>query len=749
MKGSFRKISIAGLMLSAALVFSAGIFASVPNGAAKEVVPQKHYGKVAQRFSAMLQAYHVSGMPFNDEISVKAWTNLITQYDFSHAVFLQSDLDKFEAKKTKIDDMLKDGDVSFGYEVNRIFVQRFTECMNYVTNLITKNEFDYTKDETYSWNRKDAPWPKTVEEQHELWRLRIKNELLSQILGRELDAEELAKEEAKKKAETNKVVKAESKEAEKKDKKDEEDDFKEPKLSPQENLIKRYRQMLSVLTEPDEETILQRYLSSVAQAYDPHTDYMSPTSKEDFDMSMNLSLCGVGAVLSMDDGALKIMEVMPGGPMARDGRIKKGDKIIGVGQGDGPIEDILYKPMKKTIRKIRGPKNTKVVLEIIPRTDPSGATSKRIQLVRDEIKLEDQAATGRVERVTLNGVTRNFGYVKLPGFYGTMDKKPNDPEYRSCTYDIAKYIGKFNEENSDGMILDLRGNGGGSLREAILLTALFVRPSPVVQIRDKRDLTVVPTFPEMPTYAYHKPVVVLIDRASASASEIVAGALKDTGRAIIIGDKQTHGKGTVQTVVPVGPETFGSMKVTTARFYCINGSSTQVKGVSSDIHLPSALDGMDIGEDKLPNALPWTQIEPAQYMTYWDFAKYFPVLKKNSELRLKDNEEYAKHMKIVDLFHETSERKSLPLERNARKKLMLQDRELRKHDNDDDSGDGDSATLAALEDSEKGKDSKDDVVLQESFNILSDFVEMTKGADAPDVSAHRPIPAWLRALGGN
>ncbi len=741
MKISFKNIIVQVLMFCAVLTVLPVVFAEAPEAQGKEVVPQKHYKKIAQRFSAMLQAYHVSGQPFNDDISGKAWTNLITQYDFSHSVFLQSDLDEFALNTTRIDDMLKSGDVSFGYEVNRVFVQRFTECMNYVTNLIAKHQFDFTKDETYSWKRKDAPWPKTIEEQHELWRLRIKNELLSQILGRELDAEELAREEKEKKnSATNKVAKTESKKPDGKD----DDEIEEPKLTPQENLIKRYRQMLAVLTEPDEETVLQRYLSAVAQAYDPHTDYMSPASKEDFDMSMNLSLCGVGAVLSMDEGALKIVEIMPGGPVARDGRIKKGDKIIGVGQEDGPVEDILYKPMKKTIRKIRGPKNTKVVLEIVPRTDPSGTTSKRIELIRDEIKLEDQAATGRVERVVHNGVERTFGYVKLPGFYGTMDKKPSDPEYRSCSYDIVKYIGSFNEENTDGMVLDLRGNGGGALREALLLTALFVRPSPVVQIRDKRSLTVLPTFPEMPTYAYQKPVVVLIDRASASASEIVAGALKDTGRAIVIGDKQTHGKGTVQTVIPVGPETFGSMKITTARFYCINGSSTQVKGVASDIHLPSPLDGMDIGEDKLPNALPWTQIEPAQYMTYWNFADYLPELRRKSAERLKNNEAYAKHMRVVELFHETSERKTLPLEYEARKKLMLQDRELREHDSDDDdAGDGDAATIEALEDSEKGKGRKDDVVFQESLEILADFVEMTKGADAP----YRLLPAWLRALG--
>jgi carboxyl-terminal processing protease len=440
----------------------------------------------------------------------------------------------------------------------------------------------------------------------------------------------------------------------------------------------------------------------------------------------------------MDDGALKIVEVMKGGPMDRDKRIKRGDKIVGVGQGDGPIEDVMYKPMRKSIKKIRGPKGSKVVLEVIPRSDPSGATRKRIAIIRDEIKLEEQAATGRVEKVIMNGVTNKFGYVKLPGFYRTFDKLPDDPSFRSCSFDVAKHVAHFNAINSDGMILDLRGNGGGALPEAVFLAQLFLWPSyrgnplPVVLIRDPRGLQALPVFGDQPCFAYRKPLIVLTDRASASASEIVAGVLKDTGRALVIGDHSTHGKGTVQEVISrIGPEKYGSVKVTTSRFYRINGSSTQVKGVEADINLPSFLEELDIGEDKLPNALPWTRVGGAPHPQVWNLNGYVGALKAISAERLKSNPKYAAHMKLVNLFRENSESKTVSLERNRRLAQMREEREMRKAEDAAEFGDEEFANDEFA--SSKDKDEKkDDVVLTEALNILADLVKLTGGNDTPD-----------------
>ena len=701
------------------------------------LAPKKYYGRIAQRVGRMLPSSHVLQHPLDDVISQKAWTNLFSQYDYARMVFLQSDLERFENMRLKIDDAMREGDVSFVYDVHKLFIERYTDCMAYVTNLLETSTFDFSKDESIVWRRKDLPWPKTIEEQKELWRKQIKNEYLLLVLGKELNVEEKAEKEKNKKV------------SEKKEKEADEE-TKEPELSPKELLLKRYKMYHNVRTESDEEEVLQRYLSAVAQAYDPHTDYMSPMRKEDFDMDMNLSLCGVGAVLSMeDDGTLEITEVMPGGPMGRDGRIKKGDKIVGVGQGNGPIEDIMFKPMRKSIKKIRGPKDTKVVLEIIPKSDPTGVTRRRISLIRDEIKLDEQAATGHVERVVCNGVTNMMGYVKLPSFYGTMDKAPNDPAFRSCAQDVANYAIKFNEQNVDGMILDLRGNGGGSLREAVYLSAVFMKHSPIVQIADSRQSGILRTDDEGPSFIFRKPLVVMIDRASASASEIVAGVLQDTGRAVVVGDVRSHGKGTVQTVMPVGPEEYGSMKITTARFYRINGSSTQVKGVESDIHLPSWLDGIgEIGEDKLPNALPWTEMFETQYEIQWNMATLIPELRLLSAKRLEKDTQYQKHLNAVNFFKESAERKVVSLQRDVRKEQMKKDRENRKEfeDQDDDDSKDDGLERAIMA-SSKAKKLEKDCVLRESFNILGDIIRLTAASPMKNPSPRRQLPAWLRALG--
>jgi carboxyl-terminal processing protease len=673
---------------------------------AADVEPQNYYGRIAQRFAAMLPKRHVLQCHLDDTVSQRAWTNLISSYDFDHSVFLASDLEAFASRSLTLDDELRAGDVSFGYDVYRLYCRRLGERIDFATNLLAAAEWDFSSNETYRVKRKDQPWPATREEAEAQWRARMKNEVLFIVLSRELDALEAGAG-----AETN-----------------------APPESPEQLLAKKYRQYCSVLSEPDEEAVLQHYLSAVARAYDPHSDYMSPALKEDFDMDMNLTLCGVGAVLSMEDGALKIVEVMPGGPVDRDGRIREGDRIVGVRQGDGPMEDVMWQPMKKSIKKIRGPKGTRVTLEIVSRDDPTGSVRKRYELVRDEIKLEDQAATGRVERVTLpDGGVRKLGYVHLPGFYATMDKRPGEPGFRSCSRDVAAYVADFNAQGAEGLVLDLRGNGGGSLREAVLLSALFVSSGPVVQIRDTHIVQPL-AIPARNPVAFRKPVVVLVDRASASASEIVAGHLRDCGRAIVLGDTRTHGKGTVQSVMGMGPEKYGSMKITTARFYRVNGASTQIRGVESDIRLPSILDSLDIGEDRLPNALAFTRIAPVPFAPAWDLDRFIPELSALSAARLAGDERYARHLRRVAGMKEIEERESVPLDAVSRRKMMVADRSLRDPDEDGDEG-------GPRRRREKAR--KDDVVLDEAFSILSDLVRLNGGRELPPTRAD-----WFDAIFG-
>lgn len=662
-----------------------------------ELKPRNYDGRIAQRFGDMLPRNHVSQLALNDEISRRAWTNLVTFYDFDHSVFLKSDLDRLALRQDRLDDELKAGDVSFGYDVYNLYVERLNERIFFATNFLVAAELDFSTNEMYRVRRKDAPWPETRESAEDHWRKRMKNEVLIARITRELDKA------------TNEVDVVQ-------------------------NLVKKYRQYVTVLSEPDEEAVMQHYMSALARAYDPHTDYLSPATKEDFDMEMNLTLCGVGAVLTMDDGALKIAEVMPGGPIDVDGRIKEGDKIIGVRQGDGEMEDILWQPMRKSIKKIRGKKGTRVTLEIVPRSDPSGATKKEIELTRGEIKLEDQAATGRVDRVTLDGVERNLGYVFLPGFYGTMDKRPHDEGFRSCALDVAQYLADFNAQGVDGAILDLRGNGGGSLREAVMLSALFVANGPVVQIRDVRSLGSLP-IPYGNPVAFRKPLVVLTDRASASASEIVAGHLQDVGRAVVVGDSKTHGKGTVQTVLGLGPDRYGSCKITTARFYRVDGRSTQLDGVAADINLPSLLDSLDIGEDKLTYALPFTRIKPADYPLSWNMHRYVAQLKTLSDARLKNNERYLRHVANVDGMKALSEREEVSLEYATRKAQMAADRELRELD--DEMDDEDDEETAKKKRRRRNERKKDDIVLDEAKLILMDLIRMTRGEEMP-----RPAGLW-------
>ena len=692
------KIPVKEMFVLAALV------AAVPRpGLAREpdacrpLVPRDYDGRIALRLTDTLQKAHVLHKRLDDEISRRAWTNLVTFYDFDHSVFLKGDLDALAARERRLDDEIKKGDVSFGYDVYNLYVRRLRERIDFATNLVLTAEWDFTTNETYRIRRKDAPWPATRADAEEHWRKRLKNECLVAKVNHDLDKSTNA-------------------------------------LNVAADLVKRYRQYAITLTEPDEEAVFQHYMSAVARAYDPHSDYMSPASKEDFDMEMNLTLCGVGAVLSMEDGALKIVEVMPGGPMDVDGRIKEGDKIVGVRQSDGEMEDIMWQPMRKSIKKIRGKKGTRVTLEIVPRSDSSGLVKKQIELVRDEIKLEDQAATGRVDTVSLGGVTNKLGYVYLPGFYGTMDRKPFDPGYRSAAMDVARILTDFNAEDVKGLVLDLRGNGGGSLREAVLLSALFVPDGPVVQIRDIRSVGCLPIPPGNPV-AFKRPMVVLTDRASASASEIVAGHLQDVGRAVVIGDVRTHGKGTVQTVSGLGPEKYGSCKITTARFYRVDGRSTQLEGVAADIHLPSLLDSLDIGEDKLTYALPFTRIRPAEYSLAWNMNKYVPTLLRLSDARLKADARYLRHVENVKGMKAISDRESVSLEYGARKAQMAADRELRELDAEEDDE----------ESSSKKKDKKrrrrnqrddDDVVLDEANRILMDLIRLTEGAELPR-------PAWI------
>ena len=702
-----------------AFVVSAAPVAALASGARD--------GQIAKQVARMLPAAHLLQAPLDEEMSARAWTNYLNMLDFDHSYLLQSDIDGFATNRFSIGEELWRGDVQFAYDVFNVYRQRVQERCAFVTNLVATG-FDFSVSESYDWKRKEALWPKDRGEQDELWRRRIKNEYLGYVIAREIDAARATNRAAV--AATNRTaaipvtnLSARAAAA-----------FTNavattngaahapPPPTPEEFVCKRYEQFRMVLQDSDPEFVLSRYLSAVACAYDPHSEYMSPAKMEDFNIDMSLSLCGIGAQLRSEDGAAKIEEVIPGGPAARDPRdirLRSGDKIIGVGQGNGPLESILHVPLTQAVRKIRGAKDTKVVLNVISASDPSGASTRLVDLIRDEVKLEAQAATGHVERVTLSdGRVRKLGVVRLPEFYGTMQQRPGTPGYRSAAEDVMRILGRLNAEHVEGIVLDLRNNGGGSLREAIDLAGAFIRSGPVVQVREVRQVHVLPIPDTGPSVAFRRPMVVLLNRTSASASEIVAGALQDYGRAVTVGDSQTHGKGSVQTILPLGDEKQGQLKVTTANYYRISGLSTQLRGVKPDIVIPSVFDTLDLGEDKLPNAMPWSCVAASQYTPVWDLSKWLPPLRAQSAERLSKNPRYINYCRLVQHLRELNERTSVPLEKQARLQLAVSEREIQKLQNEE---------LSVVE----APGAKDDVLLEESLHILSDLVDVSGGVEMP------------------
>jgi carboxyl-terminal processing protease len=499
-------------------------------------------------------------------------------------------------------------------------------------------------------------------------------------------------------------------------------------LSPEEFIRERYKQYQQVIeTNYDDENILQRYLSAFTQSYDPHSDYLSPRGVEDFDIHMSLSLVGIGAMLKTDDGAAEITKIIAGGPADQDGRLKAGDKIIAVAQGDNHPVSIMHWPLSKAVRLIRGEIGTQVVLTIIPAEDKTGTRTKKIDLIRDKVKLEEQAAKGRVyDTIGTNALPHRLGVVTIPEFYADFEaSRRGDSDARRVSVDVLNILRDFSTNKVDGVIIDLRNDGGGSLPEAIEITGMFIPLGPVVQVRESRGVAVLPDGD--PSTAYAGPLIVLVNRVSASASEIVAAALQDYGRAVIVGDSKTHGKGTVQTVQPLSrlSDDLGSLKVTTASFYRIAGGSTQLRGVTPDIILPSLLDTLEIGEEFLPNALPWTQVRSAWYRPWSPSVKpLIPDLVARSAERMQDNPSFTTFLARRERIRERMETPEVSLKLSDRIEEIKAEQELE---------DLQDSMMPTGSDDEEAEE--DDTILDETLLILSDIIELKNTPAAAAIAA--------------
>ena len=694
--------------------------------------------ETAELVCGLLGEAHVLRKPFGEALSPAAWTNYIDSFDPQRIYFTAEDIASFEPARARYADLLKAGDLSFPSNVFATFVRRVAD-RNAFAAKAAEADFDFDVDEDYVWRRKGEPWTHEGAEQDDLWRKRVKNTLLaarvSFVIDRERKAEEAARKAAKGEAGEPAEEEPAEEDAEKPAKKERTE--ADAVASAREDMLKSAERFLQILRDSDEEFWLPRFYDSAALAYDPHSNYMSPASSEDFDIDMNLSLQGIGATLQTDDGACKIVEIVPSSPAERDEspeHLVRGDRIIGVAQGeDGEFVDIRHWPLYKSVRLIRGPKGSTVRLRVIPVSDPD--TTKIVTLVRDEIRLEEQAASGRVDTfLDDTGAERTLGYVKLPSFYSSMARAgggPDDATPRSATEDVAHLLAEFNAAGAEGMVLDLRGNGGGSLAEAVRLAGLFLRTGPIVLVREGRGRPM--ALPDNdPAVAFRGPMVVLVDRLSASASEIVAAALQDYGRAVVAGDVRTHGKGTVQTVIalPPGDGRLGALKPTTALFYRVSGGSTQIRGVESDIRLPSVLETYpELGEDKLPGALRWTHIAPSSFRPVDSLSAVVPELRMRSEARLSSNAVWQARARLLDRFAAFNSNRVVSLRYGTRLERARADSVLQRE----------IAALASGEDAEALEAAGPDALPDDGDDRDEDRRRKRRSASEPRVPGEDPV----------
>ena len=640
------------ISLIAAIAFLAG-----PLGQAVKL-SEKDSGKIARVVGFLLSNTHFKRTPLNDDISQAFLRKYMESLDYSRMVFLQPDYEEFEAKYgTLLDNLTKRGDVSPALEIHKRYFTRLKTAHGWLEDILW-TDFDFTIDESFVANRTKADWPANEEEARDLWRKRVKYEVLGTRLGKRRGVEAMNA-----KANNGEVVR-----------KDDGTPVKPYDIKTEkEKILRRYERFLRVRTEMDSGDVLQVYLTALSNGYDPHSDYFSPSEAENFEINnIKLSLTGIGARLQWDDGYTKLIELVPGGPAIRSKKLKPGDRITAVAQGEeGEAVDVIEMQLDKVVDKIRGEKGTMVRLTIIPVDAADDSETREVRLIRDKIKLTDSLAKSQViDYPEGNDSQPRLGVINLPQFY------------ENCARDVALILERFRKEKVSGIVLDLRRNGGGLLPEAVKLAGLFIDQGPMVQVIDSRRRKQVLQDNDT-KIGYDGPMIVLVGKLSASASEIVAAALQDYGRALIVGSLSTHGKGTVQTVMPLNnwvrlPDS-GKLKLTVSKFYRVVGSTTQKQGVTPDLILPSPYDYMEIGEATLPNCLEADHTEKLNYRRVNRVAGRVEPLTKLSNGRVKGDQDFAYILEDIETLKKRLKDKSISL--NETKRLTEKDEEKAKRDN--------------------------------------------------------------------
>ncbi len=679
-----------------------------------ELKPVQPQAQAARMAAALLTRFHYKPMPLDDAMSEKIFDRYLKALDPEKYFFVQADIDLWTGSRTRLDDSILSEDLNLPFAIFNLYAKRVSERFAYARGLL-KEGFNFQQKESYQFDREKEAWPKSEAEMRELWRKRVKNDWLRLKLA--------GKDERS-------IV---------------------------DTLDKRYENSQKRVGRVKSEDAFQTFMNAYTTAVEPHTSYMGLRAAEDFDISMRLSLEGIGAVLAEKDEYTMIRELVPGGPAALSGQLKPGDRILGVGQGEnGVITDVLGWRLDDTVALIRGAADSVVRLDILPADAGPDGKHQLVSLIRKKITLEEQSAKKSILSVKDNNVTRRIGVISLPTFYMDFDaRQRGNPNYKSATRDVARLLDELKREKVDSVLIDLRNNGGGSLSEAVELTGLFIDQGPVVQQRNAQGRLTVEN-DSRAGVAWDGALGILINRGSASASEIFAAAIQDYGRGLVIGEK-SYGKGTVQTMINLDQlaknekPKFGELKLTIAQFFRINGGTTQLRGVTPDIHFPTVPDIDNAGESSYENALPWTQVRAVDYAPVGDLKALRPTLLARHEDRLKKDKDFQYLLEDIAEFKLQLKKNVVSLneaerrrERDSRE-AQLQARkgkgngardDVAGHDpasakiksSNDDGLQADERDLANELAAKKARENAKDILLNEAVHILSDEIGMLNGS---------------------
>ncbi|MGA9332688.1 MAG: carboxy terminal-processing peptidase [Rudaea sp.] len=618
-------------LIALSLVAAAPVLAEpAPPSASVVLKPTEDQAQAALLATRFLTRFHYKAEPLDASMSKKIFDRYFDSLDGDRLFFLQSDIDRFLPDRDKLGEDIYNEDLSVPFAIFNLYEQRVAERTADARAFLKKG-FDFSKNESYLYQREKAPWAKTTAELDDLWRQRVKNDWLRLKLAGKSPA-----------------------------------DIRD-------TLDKRYANYEDRLRQLDSEDVFQTFMNAYALSIDPHTNYLGPRSAENFDIAMKLSLEGIGAVLQRDDDYTLIREIVPGGPAALSHKFKVGDRIVGVGQGaSGTITDVIGWRLDDVVDKIRGPKDTTVRLEVLPVDAGPDGRHEHIALVRKKVNIEEQAAKSSVIDIKDGSSTRHIGVITLPTFYEDFEaRQRGDADYKSATRDVAKLLEKLKQKHVDGVVMDLRNNGGGSLSEAINLTGLFVGMGPVVQVRNANG-RIEQGRNTQTSMVWDGPLEVLVNRNSASASEIFAGAIKDYGRGLIVGE-QTYGKGTVQNLVdldrmnPSEKPRYGELKMTIQQFFRVDGSSTQLRGVTPDIAFPITGDFAQNGEQTNDNALPWAAVPAADFTPTSNLKTIVPMLVARHDARVARQSSWLAYEADVSDARKLRAEKSISLNESVRR----------------------------------------------------------------------------------